>query len=110
MEKAVALVPDSTLFLSQLGEAYGLCGNIEQARQILDRLRERAKYGFLSPYHFAYVHAGLGEADAAMDWLERAFERRSGAIYGIKGSFLFRNLHGHPRFEALLRKMNLIQP
>jgi len=34
-------------------------------------------------------------------------ERRSGAIYGIKGSFLFRNLHGHPRFESLLRRMNL---
>jgi hypothetical protein len=39
-----------------------------------------------SPYHFAYVHAGIGELDAAIDWLEHAFERRSGAMYGIKGS------------------------
>jgi len=35
------------------------------------------------------------------------WQRRSGAIYGIEGSFLFRNLHGHPRFESLLRRMNL---
>ncbi len=62
---------------------------------------------FVSPYHFAYVYAGLGEADTAIDWLEHAFERRSGAIYGIKGSFLFRNLRGHPRFKSLLQKMNL---
>ena len=48
-----------------------------------------------------------GEADAAIDCLERAFELRSGAIYGIKGSFLFRNLHTHARFRSLLRRMNL---
>ena len=107
LERAVSLAPAATLFLSQLGQAYALTGSIERARSILAKLRERATHEFISPYHFAYVHSGLGEADAAIDWLERAFERRSGAIYGIKGSFLFRNLRGHPRFEALLRRMNL---
>jgi len=43
----------------------------------------------------------------AIDYLETAYERRSGAVYGIKGSFLFTALHPHPRFKALLRKMNL---
>jgi serine/threonine protein kinase/tetratricopeptide (TPR) repeat protein len=107
LEHAVALAPGDTLFYSQLGAAYAMAGDVERARRILGELRDRAKEGFVSPYHFAYVHAGLGEADQAMDWLERAFEQRSGAIYGIKGSFLFRNLHGHPRFQALVRKMNL---
>jgi len=107
MEHALALVPSSTLFISQLGQAYALTGCIDRASQILDQLRDRSTREFVSPYHFAYVYAGLGEADAAIDWLERAFERRSGAIYGIKGSYLFRNLRGHPRFESLLRRMNL---
>jgi hypothetical protein len=53
------------------------------------------------------VYTGLGEHDAAIDWLERAYEQRAGAVYGIKGSFLFADLRGHPRFVALLRKMNL---
>jgi hypothetical protein len=61
----------------------------------------------VSPYHFAYIHTGLGEAETAIDQLERAFEQRSGALYGIRGSFLFRTLHGHPRFQALLRRLNL---
>ena len=107
LERAAALTPGATLFLAQLGEAYALTGSIEKARQILGRLHERAALEFVSPYHLAYVHAGLGEADTALDCLERAFERRSGAIYGIKGSFLFRNLRGHPRFKSLLRRMNL---
>ena len=42
-----------------------------------------------------------------MDWLERAYEERAGAVFGIKGSFLFTTLRSHPRFNALLRKMNL---
>ncbi|HEX4067569.1 MAG TPA: protein kinase [Acidobacteriaceae bacterium] len=107
MEQAAALSPGSTLFLSQLGQAYGITGNVEAARKILEQLQARAAQDFVSPYHFAYVYSGLGEADTAIDWLERAFERRSGAIYGIKGSFLFRNLRSHPRFNALLRRMNL---
>jgi hypothetical protein len=55
----------------------------------------------------AYVYTGLGEYDRAMDWLERAYEERSGGIFGVKGSFLFAPLRGHPRFKALLKKMNL---
>ncbi|HZZ39969.1 MAG TPA: protein kinase [Acidobacteriaceae bacterium] len=107
LEQAVALSPGSTLFLSQLGQAYGITGNVKGARKILETLQACAAQDFVSPYHFAYVYSGLGEADTAMDWLERAFERRSGAIYGIKGSFLFRNLHNHPRFNSLLQRMNL---
>ncbi len=84
-----------------------MTGNIERARDILIPLQNRAMNDFVSPYHFTYVYAGRGEADKAIDQLEIAFERRSGAIYGIKGYFLFRNLHHHLRFQKLLRKMNL---
>lgn len=107
LERAVAISPEATLFLSQLGQACALTGDVRRARQILEELQDRSTRGFVSPYHFAYVYAGLGEADTAIDYLERAFERRSGAIYGIKGSFLFNNLRTHPRFTSLLRQMNL---
>ena len=107
LEHSVAIAPGSTIFLAQLGEAYALTGDTARARQILAQLHERAAREFVTPYHFAYIHAGLGETDAAIDCLEQALEQRSGAIYGIKGSFLFRNLRTNPRFESLLRRMNL---
>ena len=44
---------------------------------------------------------------AALDWLERAYAARAGGIFGIKGSFLFAPLKEHPRFKALLAKVNL---
>jgi len=55
----------------------------------------------------AYVYTGLGDADRAMDALERSYAERAGSIYGIKGSFLFTSLRAHPRFKALLARMNL---
>ena len=95
------------MFQGQLGQAYALAGREPRAREILGRLQELARERYVSPYHLAYVHTGLGEADAAIDLLEQAFEQRAGAIYGIKGSFLFTGLRSHPRFQALLQKMNL---
>jgi eukaryotic-like serine/threonine-protein kinase len=107
LEHAVRLVPGNTLYLAQLGEAYGLSGRTEQAREVLRRLQELARERYVSPYHMAYVYTGLGEQEAAIDFLERAYEEHAGSLYGIKGSFLFTALRPHPRFQALLGKMNL---
>ena len=104
---AISLWPDSVMWLAQLGEVYGLAGRIEEARKILGRLEEDSRRRYVSPYHFAYVCTGLGEYDRAIDYLEQAYEARAGAVYGIKGSFLFTPLHNQPRFTALLGKMNL---
>jgi tetratricopeptide (TPR) repeat protein len=106
LERAASSSP-ATLWLSQLGEAYGLAGEAAKARVILGQLEERSKNGYVSPYHFAYVYTGLGDFDRAIDWLERAVAERTGAAYGIKGSFLFTPLRTHPRFRALLRQMKL---
>jgi hypothetical protein len=85
-----------------------MAGEDRKARDILRELEERALHSYVCPYHFAYVYTGLGETDAAMDWLERAVAERTGPTYGIKGSFLFAPLQAHPRFRALLRQMKLI--
>jgi len=107
LERAVALAPDSTQFLAQLGQACGMAGQETRARAILAELEALAKTQYVAAYHLAHVHTGLGEREAALDCLERSFEQRSGAIYGIKGSYLFTSLREHPRFQALLKRMNL---
>ena len=107
LEKAVSISPESTLYLGQLGQAYARVGRPEQALQILRQLEEMSGPRYVSPYHLAYVHTGLGDHERALDWLERAYEERTGGIFGIKGSFLFAPLRPHSRFQAILRKMNL---
>jgi serine/threonine-protein kinase len=107
LKRAVELAPANSLYFAQLGEAYGLAGRADEARDVLGKIEEMARVQYVSPYHIAYIHTGLGELDRAMDLLERAYEERAGSLYGVKGSFLFEPLRWHPRFRALLAKMNL---
>ena len=107
LRRAVVNSANTTSWLGQLGEALGLAGRRDEAHDVLRQLEERSQASFVSPYTFAYVYTGLGEADRAIDLLERAVRERTGAAYGIKGSFLFAPLRTHPRFQALLREMRL---
>ena len=107
LERAAAMAPAASMWLAQLGEAHALAGNTSRAREILRELEARSRESYVPPYYFAYVHAGLGEADRALDHLERAVDERAGPAYSIKGSFLLAPLRGHPRFRALLARMKL---
>jgi tetratricopeptide (TPR) repeat protein len=107
LKRAVSLAPEDTALLGQLGQAYAMVGRHENARAILQRMQELSGDRYVPPYHKAYVYTGLGEDDRALDLLEQCFEERAGGVYGIKGSFLFATLKEHPRFIALLRRMNL---
>ena len=107
LERAVALSPTNSQWLAQLGEAYALVGSADKAREVLQQLEDRARRTYVSPYHLAFVYTGLGEHERALDLVERAFDEHAGAMYGIKGSFLLAPLRPHPRFKALLTRMNL---
>jgi serine/threonine protein kinase/Flp pilus assembly protein TadD len=98
---------EAVQWYAQLGHAYAITGQTEKAQEVLRQLERKATESFVAPYHLAFVYTGLGEFDKAMDLIEQAFAERGGAVYGIRGSFLFTPLHGFPRFEALLRRMNL---
>jgi serine/threonine protein kinase/Tfp pilus assembly protein PilF len=107
LRHAVELSPDNTLYRAQLGQAYARVGQAEPARQILRELEQLSQVRYVSPYHLAYVYTGLGDDERALDALERAYGERAGGIFGMKGSFLFAPLKEHPRFRALLVKLNL---
>ena len=107
LRQAVTLSPRNTMYQAQLGQALAMTGGVAGARQVLEELEDLATRRYVSPYHLAYVYTGLGEHDRAMDYLEQAYEERGGAMYGIKGSFLFASLRTHPRFEALIRRFDL---
>jgi serine/threonine protein kinase/Tfp pilus assembly protein PilF len=107
LERASALTPVNAQWRAQLAQAYGETGHTEKARELLHQLEELGRHTYVSPYHLAFVYTGLGEHERALDLLEQAYADRSGAVNGIGGSFLLAPLRPHPRFKALLAKMNL---
>jgi Flp pilus assembly protein TadD len=100
LERAVALSPDNFQWLAQLGQARALTGDEPGARDVLRQLEARARDGFVSPFHLAFVHTGLGEHERALDLLERAVAGH-GAVSG-SGIVPARTAAQLPRFQALV--------
>jgi hypothetical protein len=67
----------------------------------------RSKRQYVNPAGLADLYARLGENDQAFEWLEKARQERDNSIAFIKVEPTFDSLHSDPRFQGLLRRMNL---
>jgi adenylate cyclase len=90
-----------------LAYAYVKAGRPEEARALLARLLRSSERSLAYSASIAGVYATLGEKEKALDWLERAFEERSSYLTAIGVDFVFEGLWDEPRFQSLLKKMNL---
>ena len=67
-------------FLSILGQALALPGEVGQARQIQRELAERTLLAPTRPYHLSHLHAALGENDLAFAAQEQALNEGSDSV------------------------------
>jgi hypothetical protein len=66
-----------------------------------------SKFADVDGYDIGEVHAYRGEADTALNWLERAYRLRDRGMLFLKVDPLLRNLRNDARYKVLLRKMNM---
>ena len=95
----------SLLRKSSLGHAYAVAGKTTRARSILATLTSEAAQHYVPSYWFALVHAGLGEGDQALRYLERAYEERSTVLAYMQIDPRLAPLRNNPRFLALARRL-----
>lgn len=107
LERAAEAVGGSMLFDASLAYASAVSGREAQAREILGRMRRaRPRSAFL----IAVVHAGLGENDEALRWLETAVAEKDPRARFIAADERLASLHEDPRFTRLLRRFRLGGP
>ena len=100
---------ENVLLMAHLAYAQALAGHREEAEQILDRLQERRRSRFTSPWCIAVIYTGLGQHDETMRWLETAYQERDPLLTVCNVWPAFDPLRSDPRFQALLRRMNFPQ-
>jgi DNA-binding winged helix-turn-helix (wHTH) protein/tetratricopeptide (TPR) repeat protein len=106
LEEASRLFDRNPQVLAAIGHAYAKSGQRAAAQKILAELSETAKRRYVSPYDVATIHAGLGDREQTLNWLERAYEERSGWLaWWLKLDPKFDALHGDARFQDLLARM-----
>jgi TolB-like protein/Tfp pilus assembly protein PilF/predicted Ser/Thr protein kinase len=91
-----------------LGHAYALAGRPDDARRIAAELAARPTAW--RTWGLAEIYAALGEGDEAFRWLNAAYEQRHGYFPSIGYNPFFTSLRDDPRFETLLRRLNLPRP
>lgn len=104
---AVQYAPGSLFAKAALGHALGRAGLTSEASQILNDLKDPAQHEYVSPFHVAIVYEGLGDHEAALNWLDKAYDQRESSLAGIMITPQFNSLHTHPRFRKLVEKMGL---
>ncbi|MBD0373150.1 MAG: protein kinase [Pyrinomonadaceae bacterium] len=92
---------------SSLGHAYAVTGRTEAAEAILSELIEASKQKYVSPYFMVEILAGLGRIDEAFEWLERCYTDRAPHLIFLNAERKLDTLRSDPRFDNLLKRMNL---
>ena len=108
-EKGLMLSGRRVLMVSVLGNVYGAAGRKSDAHAVLAELRDLARQQEVPAIYFAFVHTALGDADQAIEELQRAYEERAGLMVYLKVEPIFDPLRADPRFQALLQRMNFPQ-
>ena len=110
LRQAMDLPAAGSYTLATLGYALGIQGKTQDAERIVGELESRARRGYVSPVAFATAHLGLDARDHALDWVERALEDRRGWLAYLSVNPLLDPLRGLPRFDRLVRQMELPAP
>lgn len=107
-EAAVRLTEGADYALAGLAHAHALAGHKVEARRILGVLEGRSREFFVNPYHIATVQVALGNNQEALAFLEKGFiEGYNSDWSGFYRSPLFAPLASNPRFQDLVRRLNL---
>jgi TolB-like protein/Flp pilus assembly protein TadD/predicted Ser/Thr protein kinase len=107
IEKARALMPQEQYALLD-ARAYALArmGNEEEAKKILEQLKEQLKQGKPAEFPIAVIYIGLRQYDQALDQLEK-LGATGNLELEISVEPIMRELRDLPRFQNLLEKARL---
>jgi len=106
LEKALSHSREA-LSLSYLGHVRGRLGRTDEARRLLAELEQLRARGQAAPTAFAVMHAGLGDLDAAFEWLETAYRLRDGSLFWLTGAPGLDPLHPDAQFADLVRRVGV---
>ena len=108
-KKALTELKGSITILAELAHAYAKADRKTEALQLLDQLLDHSTREAVPYYYLALIYAGLQDKDGAFVCLEQAADAKE-----LQFGIWFRNeprfgcLRDDPRYDALLKQMNLL--
>ena len=104
---AVEASKGSPLMRAEMASVLALSGDRERAQAELDAVLEMAKQRYVSSYQIATIYVALKDRERTFEWLEKALQERADWMVFLKVDPRFESLHSDPKFQDILRRMNL---
>jgi len=104
-QRAIELSGHSSAFDAALAHAHASAGHTAEAKRIIGELEQRQNPDGVVDANIAMVYVGLGDAEQAMNWLEKAYEARFNPHILLRPEL--DPLRSNPRFKALLQRLGL---
>lgn len=106
-DAAFQLSEGNTEALSLKGYTLAAMGRRREAEQVLRTLLQSSQARFVPPYNFALLCAGLGDSDAAYEWLEKARLVRDVHMVFLTVEPKWDPLRAQPQYQTLLQRCGL---
>ena len=106
-KKSVDLSRRAPVALAGLGFGLARVGRTAEAETILTELLAVQSRRYLPEFYTACLFAALGRRDEAFEWLDRSYREHANGLNLLRVSPLVDDLRADPRFEELLRRLDL---
>jgi TolB-like protein/Flp pilus assembly protein TadD len=106
-EKSRELSRGKAMPTSVLSAVYAMAGRRDSAERLFQELVQMAEREYVRSFWLARAAAGLGNLEAALEWLEKAFAQRDPLLVFLKVDPMFEPLSKSSGFRALLDRIGL---
>jgi TolB-like protein/Flp pilus assembly protein TadD len=107
--KASYAATDDHEAVNALAQGYAEAGYSGALSRVAEMLIARSRTGHVTPWQIGTLYTRAGKTEEALGWLEKAYNARDQNMPYLSVDPIFDNLRDHPRFQQLLRGMNLPQ-
>jgi TolB-like protein len=108
LEKTMSTDRDDNLYEGFLAYAYGRAGRKDEALKLIREMTARRGQGRVVWACFiGLACCGAGLDEEALDWLEQSYRDHDVYISGAAVRPLWGELHWHPRYQAIVRRLGL---
>jgi TolB-like protein/tetratricopeptide (TPR) repeat protein len=108
LKAAGRLSENNPATMAELGHTYAVSGDRKNAEKILRDLLRLRKKRHVSSYNLAKLYLGLGQFDTMFDFLEEAYDQRTGwmIFLNVDPIFNVKVVASDSRFADLVRRVN----
>jgi TolB-like protein len=90
-----------------LGYCYARTNREHMARKLLLQLEDTSDGCPMLAFQLAVLHLGLGDPDAAVDWLHKACDARAAGVHWLNVEPIWDTLRSDHRFTEVLKRLRL---